>query len=85
MSASPVVPIELLRPQERARVVEMDGESTAVHRLQELGLRVGTIVEMVKSGQPSILRIGEHRLSFRAADRMSVLVEILGAGECSPA
>ncbi|MEO1994161.1 MAG: FeoA domain-containing protein [Planctomycetaceae bacterium] len=85
MSARPVVPLEFLGPHERARVVEMDGESSAVHRLQELGLRVGTIVEMVKSGRPSILRIGEHRLSFRPADQMSVMVEVLTAGECPSA
>jgi len=84
MSINPVVPLEFLGPQERARVVEMDGDSSAVHRLQELGLRVGTIVEVVKSGRPSILRIGEHRLSFRPADQMSVMVEVLETGDCPP-
>ena len=71
-----VVPLELLGAGERGRVLEVDGQRDMVVRLQEMGLRKGVMVCMVRSGQPCIVAFDNHRLSFRGDGRASVLVEV---------
>ena len=50
------------------------GQPEQVHRLEELGLRGGTTVEMVQNGSPCIIRLAGHKLCFRADDMLHVLV-----------
>ena len=73
-----VVPLEMLVAGEEARVVEIDGQSAFVDRLAEMGLRAGVVLRMVKPGQPCILAIDNHRLSFRCDEAAAILVEVLG-------
>lgn len=73
---SHVVPLEMLRTGEQGRVCEVDGSPDFVHRLQEMGLREGVTITMLRSGSPCILDINQHRLSFRADDLATVLVEV---------
>ena len=70
-----LLPIELLDNGEQARVVEIDGERTAVMRLQEMGLRPGSHVRMVRSGSPCIIAVDDRRFSFRGDQAACVLVE----------
>lgn len=76
-SVSQIVPLESLRAGERGRILELDGVPELVHRLEEMGIREGTQVKMLKTGSPCILEIHQHRLSFRVDNSVSILVEVL--------
>lgn len=76
---SQIIPLEMLRVNEAGRIVEILGPQDWIHRLQELGLRGGAIVRLVKSGEPAIIAIDGHRLSFRSEPNTTVLVELLTA------
>ncbi len=73
---SQVIPLEMLRSGEQGRICEVDGAVDFVHRLEEMGLREGVTVKMLRPGSPCILDVNQHRLSFRADDLATVLVEI---------
>lgn len=74
-----LIPLSLLRAGQTARVGQVLGLPDQVHRLEELGLRGGTTIEMLQSGSPCIIRLGNHKLCFRCDELTSVLV-IPGAG-----
>ena len=71
-----LLPLPLLRPGQRARIDQLMGRADDVHRLQELGLRVGTAVEMVQPGSPCIVSLAGTRLCFRGCEATSVLVRL---------
>jgi ferrous iron transport protein A len=73
----PLIPLDLLQAGEHARIVDIDGESTLVTRLHEMGLRDGVEVTMVQSGEPCIIAVGNHRLSLRGGDTTVIMVETL--------
>ncbi|MCC7420500.1 MAG: ferrous iron transport protein A [Planctomycetaceae bacterium] len=77
---SHVVPLELLTAGEEARIVDVEGRPELVDRLAEMGLREGVVLRMVRPGQPCILAIGNHRLSFRGDEAASVFVEMVAIG-----
>ena len=58
---------------------EVLGAPHAVHRLEELGLGVGTVVRVLKQGPPSLLALGGQRLCFRPEAGTTVLVETAAA------
>ena len=58
-----------------ARIGQLVGNPEQVHRLEELGIRQGETVEMVRSGTPCIVRLAGHKLCFRDSLLLSVLVE----------
>ena len=68
------IPLSLLRPGEVADVSELVGPADQVRRLEELGLRGGARVEIVRSGSPCIIRIGSSTLCVRNDSRVNVLV-----------
>ena len=70
-----VLPLDLLRVGESGKIVEIVGPVEWKHRLEELGLREGCEVRVVKSGEPCILAVGGHRLSFRPDAGTMILVE----------
>ncbi|MCA9132267.1 MAG: ferrous iron transport protein A [Planctomycetales bacterium] len=69
-----VLPLDLLRANEEASVVELIGESSQVHRLAEMGLRPGVSVRMVRPGAPCLLALDGKRLSIRLSGNVEVLV-----------
>ncbi len=69
-----VIPLNLLSPGQLAEVDQVVGQPDHVHRLNELGLRGGTAIEMIQSGSPCIIRLAGHKLCFRADELLSVLV-----------
>lgn len=73
---SHVVPLELLRSGEHGRVCEVDGRPDFVHRLEEMGLRPGVTVRMLRPGSPCILDLNHQRLTFRAEQSANVFVEV---------
>ncbi len=69
-----LIPLSQLPTGRRGSIGAVLGLPEAVHRMEELGLREGTSVEMVQSGVPCIVRLGGHKLCFRADELLSVLV-----------
>ena len=70
------IPLSALQPGECGQIDQLIGRHEDVHRLQELGLRLGTSVEMVQSGVPCIVKLGGTKLCFRGCDATSVLVRL---------
>ena len=69
-----LIPLAQLPVGAKASVGAVLGLPDAVHRLEELGLRNGAIVEMVQPGSPCIVRLSGNKLCFRADEILSVLV-----------
>lgn len=72
------IPLNLLAAGQCARIDQLVGRPEEIHRLEELGMRVGTSVEMVQSGATCIVMLAGTRLAFRGAEAFRVLVR---AGE----
>lgn len=71
-----LIPLKLLPAGATGRIAQLLGSSHEVHRLEELGLRPGTAVEVVQAGSPCIIRLSGHKLCFRESDLFSVLVDV---------
>jgi len=69
-----LIPLAQLSTGRKAAVGVIVGLPDVVHRLEELGLRQGAIVEMVQCGAPCIIRLGGNKLCFRADELLNVLV-----------
>jgi Fe2+ transport system protein FeoA len=76
MTVRAVVPIEMMQAGQCGHVVDIGGEIALVHRLEEMGLRSGVSVRVLRGGQPCIVRVGGRRLSLRGDGSLRVLVEI---------
>lgn len=71
-----VVPLDMLRSGEHGCICDMDGRDEFVHRLEEMGLREGVTIEMLRPGTPCILGVNHHRLTFRPEETTTILVEV---------
>lgn len=71
-----MIPLDLLQTGERAEICEVDGGEDSVHRLAEIGLRVGVEIRMQQPGQPCVLAIGDHRLSVRLDPSTQIYVTV---------
>jgi ferrous iron transport protein A len=69
-----LIPIAALRPGQIAEVRQIAGRMEQIRRLEELGVRDGVIVEVVRAGTPCIIRVGGTRLCFRDGELCSVMV-----------
>ena len=69
-----LLPLQLLPVGQVASVDQVLGDSDSIHRLEEMGLRVGDDVEMVQSGTPCIVRLRGHKLCLRDGNLFQVLV-----------
>ena len=58
-----------------ADVVDVYGDSAWIVRLAEMGLRSGSRVRVVQSGQPCLVEIGATRLSLRGEEMSQILVQ----------
>jgi Fe2+ transport system protein FeoA len=74
-----LLPLFQLEPGQRARIRQLMGMPDQVHRLEELGLRAGSTVEMVQPGSPCIVRLDGGKLCFRGTEAFSVLVRSCGS------
>ncbi|MBC7354362.1 MAG: ferrous iron transport protein A [Thermogutta sp.] len=66
-----------LQAGQAARITALDGPPEVVHRLQELGLRPGTVVRVFRPGNPCIVWLGGSKLGVRMDDDVRILVEAL--------
>jgi Fe2+ transport system protein FeoA len=73
-------PLQMLVSGQRARIDQLLGQPDEVHRLQELGIRVGSPIEMLQSGTTCIVKLDGTRLAFRDHDGFRVLVRLGEAG-----
>lgn len=73
----PLLPLDMLNAGEHARIVQIEGDPLLVTRLHEMGLRDDTEITLIQSGQPCIIAVGNHRLSFRGEEAAVILVETL--------
>jgi len=69
-----LIPLNSLPAGSRAEIGAVMGQPEQVHRLEELGLRGGNIVEMVQPGSPCIIRLDGQKFCFRADELLRVLV-----------
>ncbi|MGN6135625.1 MAG: FeoA family protein [Aureliella sp.] len=77
-SCDSLVPLDLLKAGESASIVELSGDSSLVHRLQEMGLRTGAVVRMLKPGAPCVVALDGKRLSLRLGGLLDILVATPG-------
>ncbi len=73
-NSNTVLPINYLQSNECGDVVQLVGDDCQVHRLAEMGLRVGAKIRMVRPGAPCLLALDGKRLSIRLNDNVDVLV-----------
>ena len=69
-----LIPLKSLPAGRCGQVGRLLGRAEQVHRLNELGFRDGTRIEMVQTGSPCIIRMGERKIGFRAAEVLGVMV-----------
>ncbi len=74
-----LIPLTQIATGATGKVAQVVGTPSAVHRLEEMGLRDGVAVEIVKSGTPCIVRINGQKLCFRGGEALGILVR-LGIG-----
>lgn len=67
-------PLELLSDGEHARIVEVCGDSVQVHRLAEIGIRAGSLLHMIRTGEPHLLAVDGRRMSVRLSDEVDIFV-----------
>ncbi len=72
--AHELIPLRRLREGCRAAIAEIVGRPDHVRRLNELGLRGGVQLEMVRSGSPCIVRLAGSTLCIRGNEVLNVLV-----------
>ena len=68
------IPIAQLRRGEVAEISQVLGSPEQVRRLEELGLRGGARLEIVRGGSPCIVRVAGTTLCFRHDELVRVMV-----------
>ncbi len=69
-----LVPLSVLRSGQIGEIGQLVGAPDQVRRLEELGLRTGARLEMIRCGAPCIIRVDGSKLCFRNDDSLRVLV-----------
>jgi ferrous iron transport protein A len=72
-----LLPLELIGDGEWAEVEDIAGEPSWVSRMAELGVRVGSRLQMLRQGRPCLLRLESCRLSLRDEAGTHILVRPL--------
>jgi Fe2+ transport system protein FeoA len=70
-----LLPLSLLAAGQSGRVREIVAPRDEAHRLEEMGLRQGALVEIVQPGSPCIIRLEGQTICFRPGEAGHVLVE----------
>jgi Fe2+ transport system protein FeoA len=70
-----LVPLNRLASGRNGRVAQILGHPEDVRRVNELGIRDGIHVEIIRSGMPCIIRTGMQTLCIRGNELLNVLVE----------
>ena len=85
MAMHEFIPLSALHPGQSAHIRQVVGHGSQVRRLEEMGLRTGTQVEVVCHGSPCIVRLcGDKginsrtgsKLCFRDGEMLRVMVSV---------
>ena len=76
MTSTDLIPLCRLRAGQRGCVGQVLGTCDVVHRLREMGLYDGAVVQMIRPGSPCIIRLHGQRLGFRMDDCAHVMVSV---------
>ncbi len=76
-SRAHLVPFSCLIRDESAKVHCLEGDEQAVVRLQEMGIRPGSTVRMLRPGSPNLVLVDGRRFSLRVDDSIEIYVEPL--------
>jgi ferrous iron transport protein A len=71
-----LIPLEMLAAGQIARIAALCGMPDDTHRLEELGLRQGQLIEMVQPGVPCVLKLEGSKLCFRGGELGGILVTV---------
>jgi ferrous iron transport protein A len=80
MNPQELHPVETLSSGAWADVAEVQGETSWVSRLAELGVRAGSRLQVLQPGSPCLLQVGGSRLSLRSELAMQILVRPVTLG-----
>jgi ferrous iron transport protein A len=80
MPPDALLPLEMLHNGECGEIAEVCGDPTWVHRLAELGIRIGCRLSVLQAGSPCIVQIAGVRLSLRSDQATHILVRPLALG-----
>ena len=69
-----ILPLEQMKINQVADVVEVLGATAEIQRLSEMGLHHGTRIRMLKSGTPCLLALDGKRLSIRLSPDVDIYV-----------
>jgi ferrous iron transport protein A len=69
-----LMPLAVLRRGQIAEVGQLVGAPEQVRRFEELGLRTGARLEMIRNGAPCIIRVEGSKLCVREDANSRVLV-----------
>jgi Fe2+ transport system protein FeoA len=75
----PLLPLQFLKSGESADVAEVQGDATWVGRMAELGIRTGSRLRMLRSGNPCLFQLDAARLTVRADYGLQILVRPVAA------
>ena len=82
-TAPGLVRLDLLPPRVCAVVRQIATDDEEMQRLKTLGVCLGRRVELVKAGDPLILKVFGSRLGISAALAANVQVEVCQPGHCA--
>ena len=68
-----ITSLRSLRSGQVAEVCDIVGPAEDVRRLEELGLRQGARLELVRSGSPCIMRINGATFCYRNSEAVTVI------------
>ena len=71
---SELIVLGLLAAGQTAVIESVMGASDDAHRLREIGLRDGATVQMIRQGNPCLVRLDGQKLGLRSDALASVLV-----------
>jgi ferrous iron transport protein A len=74
IATAPLMVLGLLSAGQTAVVESVLGGAEDTHRLREIGLRDGATVEMIRPGNPCLVRLGGQKLGLRSEALSHVLV-----------
>ena len=79
----PEVRLDELKPRTCAIVCRIETESEEIQRLKSLGVCVGRQIEVIKQGDPLIIRVFSSRLGISASLAARVWLEVCTPDHCA--
>ena len=68
------IPIQKLSSGAVATVASLQGSSSEIARLAELGVRRGARIQVIRKGRPCIIQLGATRMCIRPSRDLRILV-----------